>query len=53
MTLETKTADATGVFDAGNEIEIAASIEVSFEAMLDQLGPGGEMPDGTPFPFLL
>ena len=53
MTLETQTPDAIYAFDIRNEIEIAASIEVTFEAMLDQLGPGGEMPDGTPFPFKL
>lgn len=32
------------------EIEIAASIEIAFEAVLEELGPGSEMPDGTPFP---
>lgn len=32
------------------EIRINAPIETAFEAMLDELGPAGEMPDGTPFP---
>jgi uncharacterized protein YndB with AHSA1/START domain len=32
------------------EIEIAAPIEVTFEAVLDELGPEGQMPDGKPFP---
>jgi len=32
------------------EIEIAAGIEISYEAVLEELGPGSEMPDGTPFP---
>ncbi len=31
------------------EIDIAAGIEVAFEAVLEQLGPGGEMPGGKPF----
>jgi hypothetical protein len=30
--------------------EIAAPIELVFESILEQLGPGSEMPDGTPFP---
>lgn len=28
------------------EVRIAAPIEVAFEAVLDELGPGGQMPDG-------
>jgi uncharacterized protein YndB with AHSA1/START domain len=32
------------------EIEISAPIEIAFDAMLDVLGPEGEMPDGKPFP---
>ena len=35
------------------EIDIAAPIEVAWEAVLDQMGPMGEMPDGKPFPFKL
>ena len=35
------------------EIAIAAPIEVAWEAVLEQLGTKGEMPDGTPFPFKL
>jgi uncharacterized protein YndB with AHSA1/START domain len=37
-------------FEIGNEIEISAPIEIAFEAVLDQLGPEGEMPGGKPFP---
>jgi Activator of Hsp90 ATPase homolog 1-like protein len=33
-----------------HEIDIAASVEIAFEAVLEELGPGSEMPDGTPFP---
>ena len=32
------------------EIEIAAPIEIAFEALLEELGPEGQMPDGKPFP---
>ena len=32
------------------EIEIAAPVEIAFEAVLEELGPGGQMPDGQPFP---
>ena len=35
------------------EVEIVAPIEIAWEAVLDQMGPGGEMPDGAPFPFKL
>jgi uncharacterized protein YndB with AHSA1/START domain len=35
------------------EISIAAPIETAWQALLDQMGPKGEMPDGTPFPFKL
>ena len=35
------------------EVAIAAPIEIAWEAVLDQLGPKSEMPDGTPFPFKL
>jgi uncharacterized protein YndB with AHSA1/START domain len=32
------------------EIQIAAPVQITFEAVLEELGPGSEMPDGTPFP---
>lgn len=35
------------------EIEVAAPIEIAFQAVLDELGPEGQMPDGKPFPFKL
>jgi uncharacterized protein YndB with AHSA1/START domain len=35
------------------EIYVDASLEVAFEALLEQLGPGNEKPDGTPTPFKL
>jgi uncharacterized protein YndB with AHSA1/START domain len=35
------------------EISIAAPIEIAWEAVLDQMGPESQMPDGKPFPFKL
>jgi hypothetical protein len=35
------------------EIEIAAPIEIAFEAMLEEIGPGGEMPGGRPLPMVV
>ena len=35
------------------EIRVNASLEVTFEALLEQLGPGNEHPDGTPMPMKL
>lgn len=35
------------------QIHVHASLEVTFESLLEQLGPGNEHPDGTPMPFKL
>jgi len=35
------------------EIEIAAPVEIAFQALLDELGPEGQMPDGKPLPMKL
>ena len=32
------------------EIQINAPIEIAFEAVLEELGPGSQLPDGKPFP---
>lgn len=32
------------------EIEIAAPLDVAFEAVLEELGPGSQLPDGSAFP---
>jgi hypothetical protein len=37
-------------FTISREVKIAAPIAIAFEAMLEEVGPGGEMPDGKPFP---
>jgi uncharacterized protein YndB with AHSA1/START domain len=36
--------------DIRKEIFIAASPETTFEAVLEEIGPGSVMPDGKPFP---
>jgi uncharacterized protein YndB with AHSA1/START domain len=35
------------------EVVIAAPIEIAFQAMLEEIGPGGEMPGGKPFPMVI
>ena len=35
------------------EVSIAAPVEIAFEVILDELGPGSQMPDGTAFPMKL
>ena len=34
-------------------VQIAAPIEITWDATLLELGPEGQMPDGKPFPFVL
>ena len=40
-------------FEIQKVINIAAPIEIAFEAMLDELGPDAQMMDGTAMPFKL
>lgn len=35
------------------EIHVSAPLEITFAALLEQLGPGNEHPDGTPMPMKL
>lgn len=51
---------ATGMIDEEirtiqivREIEIGAPIEIAFEAVLEELGPASQTPDGKPFPMVL
>ncbi len=50
MKTDTREQQSFESFEIGKEIEISAPIEIAFEAMLDQLGPEGQMPDGKPYP---
>lgn len=36
--------------DILKEVFIAAAPEIAFEAVLEELGPGSQLPDGKPFP---
>jgi uncharacterized protein YndB with AHSA1/START domain len=51
--MKTETAEQQSVesLEIKKEIEIAAPIDIAFEAMLEELGPESQMPDGKPFPF--
>ena len=48
--LTNTTEEAIHTINICKEVEIAAAIEVTFGAVLEELGPGGVMPDGKPFP---
>jgi len=50
MTTDTMELQTVETMEIRREIEIAAPIEITFEAVLDELGPEGTMPDGKPFP---
>jgi Activator of Hsp90 ATPase homolog 1-like protein len=50
MKTEIKERTSIDAFEISEEIEIAAPIDIAFEAVLEQLGPDGQMPGGKPFP---
>src|SRR5881409_2855940 len=50
---KTATLSAESMILIQQEIEINAPLSVAFEALLEQLGPASEMPDGTPMPLKL
>jgi uncharacterized protein YndB with AHSA1/START domain len=50
MKTDTRERQSVETLEISKEIEIAAPIDIAFEAMLDQLGPEGQMPGGKPFP---
>src|SRR5271156_5997125 len=53
MTTETSCPQPLETVEIQKAIDIAAPIEIAFEAMLDELGPDAQMMDGTPMPFKL
>jgi len=53
MKTDSNARQSMETFEISKEIEISAAIDIAFEAMLDQLGPEGEMPGGKPFPMKL
>ncbi|MGC1298036.1 MAG: hypothetical protein WA869_23640 [Alloacidobacterium sp.] len=50
--LATKAEDVQ-VLDLEKEIEIAASIDLVYESLLEQIGPYCQIPDGDPIPMIL
>ena len=53
MITETIERQSAETFEVFKEIEISAPIEIAFGAMLDELGPEAQMPDGKPMPLKL
>lgn len=41
------------IVNVSREIEIAAPLVIAFEAILAEIGPAGEIPDGKPFPMVV
>jgi uncharacterized protein YndB with AHSA1/START domain len=50
MTTDPVKLTSVETFEIRKQIDIAAPIDIAFEAMLDELGPEGQMPGGKPFP---
>ena len=48
--LATMTDETIHTLHVMKEIQIAAPMEIAFQAVLEELGPEGQMPDGRPFP---
>src|SRR6476646_10097672 len=53
MTTATQTQQTCETFEIQKEVQIAAPVEIAFEAMLEEVGPDAQMMDGTPMPFKL
>jgi uncharacterized protein YndB with AHSA1/START domain len=53
MTAGTSTSQRVESFEIQKTLEIAAPVEIAFQAMLEELGPEAQMMDGTPMPFKL
>ncbi len=53
MTTDMQVQQAIETLEIQKSIEIAAPIEIAYEALIDELGPEAQMMDGTPMPFQL
>jgi uncharacterized protein YndB with AHSA1/START domain len=53
MTTDTSSQNPIETVEIQKAIDIAAPIQIAFEAMLDELGPDAQMEHGTPMPFKL
>jgi uncharacterized protein YndB with AHSA1/START domain len=50
MKTDTRQGQSIESFEICKEIEISAPCDIAFEAVVDELGPEGQMPGGKPFP---
>jgi hypothetical protein len=48
--MSTTETDTFHTLDIRREVVVAAPIEITFESVLEELGPGSELPDGKAFP---
>jgi uncharacterized protein YndB with AHSA1/START domain len=48
---DTKEQLEVQTFDYSKEVTIAASAEITWDAVLAEIGPEGQMPDGKSYPF--
>lgn len=46
-------AEAARTLRVEKSTDIAAPIDIAFQALLAELGPEGQMPDGKPFPMMI
>jgi len=53
MTIDAGEELAVQTFDFSKSVEIDAPVEITWDAVLAEVGPEGQMPDGKPFPFKL
>jgi uncharacterized protein YndB with AHSA1/START domain len=53
MTTATQPQQSFETFEIRKELEIAAPVEIAFQAMLEELGPEAQLMDGTAYPFKL
>jgi len=53
MTTDTQCQQSIETIEIPKAIDIAAPIEIAFEALLDELGPDAQMMDGTAMPLKL
>ena len=53
MTVTAPTTVDNLTFNITEEMEVRAPLETTFSALLEQIGPGNETPDGTPLPMII
>ena len=53
MTVTAPTTVESLTLNITEEIEVRAPLDATFAALLEQMGPGNETPDGTPLPMII